>query len=63
MISSMTSLMNEIAVATHMIERYGERAAALMDRRARDNREAGDDEAAMFWAQVAEAVRALQRKT
>ena len=61
MISAMTSPMDEIAVASHMIERYGAGAAALMEARARDNREAGDDEAAVFWAQVAQAVRALQK--
>lgn len=57
----MTLVTDEIAIAQHMIAHYGERAAALMDRRARDNEAAGEQEAALFWAQVARVVRALQR--
>jgi len=48
-----------IAVARQSIARYGSHSGSIMDRRARENTQAGDREAAEFWAQVAKAVRAL----
>jgi hypothetical protein len=56
----MTRARDAIAVAREMIERHGESAIALVDRRFRDNLAAGDAEAAAFWSQVAQALRTLR---
>jgi hypothetical protein len=56
------SIKNVIAVAREIIARYGRDAASMVDRRARENRSAGDNEAAAFWALVAQAIRALDPK-
>jgi hypothetical protein len=49
-----------IAVARQIIARYGSHSGSIMDRRAQENTQAGDREAAEFWAQVARAVRVLE---
>ena len=48
-----------IAVARQSIARYGSHSGSIMDRRARENTQAGDRDAAEFLAQVAKAVRVL----
>ena len=49
-----------IDIANAMIAQYGDKAIAVMEERAEQNRHAGDRESAVMWAQVAKAVRALQ---
>lgn len=56
----MTSARDTIAVAREMIARHGDAALPLVDRRFRDNLAAGDAEAAAFWSQVAQALRAMR---
>ena len=58
----MSSARNVIEVAREIIARHGSDAASTMERLARENAEAGDSEAAAFWAQVAQAIRAMSAK-
>ena len=58
----MSRATNVIAVACELISRHGGEAAFLIDRRAQENARAGDNEAAGFWSQVAQAIRALGKK-
>jgi len=58
----MSSARNLIAVAREMMARHGSDAASMMERRAQENAEAGDSEAAAFWAQVVQAIRAMGAK-
>lgn len=55
----MSNARDTIVVARDMIERHGADAIPVVDRRFQDNKAAGDAEAAAFWSQVAQAVRAL----
>jgi hypothetical protein len=55
----MCSTRHVIAVAREIVARHRGDAASLMDRRAQENARAGDSEAAIFWTQVAQAVRAM----
>ncbi len=48
-----------IAVARELLAHYGIQAAAIADKRAQENTRAGEEEAAAFWRQVAEALDAL----
>lgn len=55
----MSSARDTIAVARDMMARYGNDAIDVVDRRLQDNLSAGDAEAAAFWSQVVQALRAL----
>ena len=57
----MSQARDTIAVARDMIARHGDAALPLVDQRFRDNLAAGDSEAAAFWSQVAQALRAMRR--
>jgi hypothetical protein len=60
LVTIMTRARDTIAIARDLIDRHGGAAPALVDQRVRDNLAAGDAEAAAFWSQVAQAVRALR---
>lgn len=57
----MSKAQDTIAVARDIIERHGDDAIPMVDQRFRDNLAAGEAEAAAFWYQVAQALRALLR--
>ncbi len=54
------SARNAIVVARELIVRHGTEAASVVDRRVQENTQLGDQEAASFWRQVSQAVRALR---
>jgi hypothetical protein len=47
-------------VARMMIRSFGDRAVAIMDRRAEDHIRAGEAEGADFWRRVAHAIREIE---
>jgi hypothetical protein len=51
-----------IAVARELLAHYGTQAVAIVDKRAQENSRAGEEEAATFWRQVAQALDALGRR-
>jgi len=51
---------NVDVVAKAMIRAFGERAAAIMRKRAADHRQAGEEEGARFWCCVEKAIRRLE---
>jgi hypothetical protein len=55
-----SSVRNIIEIAREFMSRYGTEAAATMDRRAKENANAGEAASAAFWAKIAEAIRMLE---
>ena len=51
---------NVAAVAKAMIRAFGDRAAAIMRKRAADHLHAGEEEGARFWRGVETAIRRLE---
>ena len=51
---------NVDVVAKAMIRAFGERAAAIMRKRAADHKQAGEEEGARFWCCVEKAIRRLE---
>lgn len=58
----MSALTDVIAVALSLIASRGREAAPAAATRSRDHRQAGEMEGAVFWRQVAAAVRALENE-
>lgn len=52
-----------MAIARAAIEEFGGDAARVMQRRADDHRAAKEEEGAVFWQHVADAVRKIQGRT
>jgi hypothetical protein len=48
-------------VAAAMIKSFGEHAAAIMERRARNHVRSGEHEGAQFWHRVAREIRQMER--
>jgi len=57
----MSSLAHIIAVAEHMLDRYGDEAPRLMAERAADHVRHAEPDGAIMWHSVGVAVRELQR--
>jgi hypothetical protein len=59
-LAGMEDDLNTAEVACLMIRSFGDRAAAIMDRRAEDHVRAGEAEGADFWRRVGQAIRSIE---